>query len=294
MSLNLLFIKHLEDRFFDFFKEPTQIQSFHSVQGGDINQCFLLETNRGKYFMKVNASLFGLDFFEKEARGLVILANAGAIRVPRPLFDGKFHQQVYLAMEYLEKGNPGTDFWTIFGESLAALHQHTQSTYGLPYQNYIGRLHQQNNAHDNWHDFYTQERILCLVEKALTRQLLSPEEALLAKTFCMKMRHIIPEEKPSLLHGDLWKGNFLAQQNGQPAVFDPAVYYGHREMDLAMAQLFNGFDPQFFEAYHASFPLQPGWKERADIFQLYPLLVHLLLFGGVYKQQVVNTLKKYT
>lgn len=294
MSLNLQFIKHLEDRFNDFFKEQTQIKSSHAVQGGDINQCYLLETNRGKYFLKVNASLFGLDFFEKEARGLVMLANAGAIRVPRPLFDGKFHQQVYLAMEYLEKGLPGSAFWTTFGESMANLHQHSQANFGLPYQNYIGRLQQQNNEHDNWYDFYTKERILCLVEKALARQLLSTKEASWAEIFCMKIRNLVPDEKPSLLHGDLWKGNFLAQENGLPAVFDPAVYYGHREMDLAMAQLFNGFEPEFFEAYHSTYPLQTGWQLRSDIFQLYPLLVHLLLFGGIYKEQVVATLKKYT
>jgi len=293
MSLHPQFISHLETRFLEFFQEKTNITAYHDVQGGDINQCYLLETSRGRFFMKVNASLFGLDFFEKEARGLVILANAGAIRVPRPLYDGKFHQQVYLVMEYLEKGNPAPTFWHDFGSSIASLHKHTAEKFGLPFQNYIGRLHQQNNAHDNWCAFYKYERILFLAEKALKRKLLTPEEASLAENICDKLGGIIPEEKPALLHGDLWNGNFFAQENGQPAVFDPAVYYGHREMDLAMAQLFGGFDPVFFEAYNASFPLQPGWKERTDIFQLYPLMVHLLLFGGTYHQQVSGILKKY-
>jgi fructosamine-3-kinase len=293
MSLNPQFISHLETRFLEFFQEKTNIMGYIDVPGGDINQCFLLETSRGRFFMKVNASLFGLDFFEKEARGLVILANAGAIRVPRPLFDGKFHQQVYLVMEYIQKGNPSPTFWQDFGSSIALLHKHTEEKFGLPFQNYIGRLHQQNNAHDTWCAFYKNERILFLVEKALKRKLLTPEEVSLAENICDKIGWIIPEEKPSLLHGDLWNGNFFAQENGQPAVFDPAVYYGHREMDLAMAQLFGGFDPVFFEAYNASFPLQPGWKERTDIFQLYPLLVHLLLFGGPYYQQVASVLKKY-
>jgi fructosamine-3-kinase len=293
MSLHPQFINHLEERFIDFFKEQTKITSYLPIQGGDINQCFLLETSRGKYFMKVNASLFGLDFFEKEARGLVILANAGALRVPRPLFDGKFHQQVYLVMEFLEKGNPAPSFWQNFGESMAALHQNTQEQFGLPFQNYIGRLHQTNNTHEKWSEFYKHERIFYLLEKARKRNLLTSEETTLAEKLCEKFDQIIPEEKPALLHGDLWKGNFIAQENGLAAVFDPAVYYGHREMDLAMARLFGGFDTTFFEAYQNTFPIQPGWMERMEIFQLYPLMVHLLLFGGPYHTQVVSILRKF-
>ncbi len=294
MSLHSQFIIHLEERFFDFFKEQTKIASYQPIHGGDINQCFLLETSRGKYFMKVNASLFGLDFFEKEARGLIILANTGSIRVPRPLFDGKFHQQVYLVMEYLEKGDPDPNFWQSFGQSIAALHRNTAEKFGLPFQNYIGRLHQQNNEHEKWSSFYAHERILCLVEKALKRQLIDKNESDMAETICNKLENYIPEEPPALLHGDLWKGNFISQHNGQPAVFDPAVYYGHREMDLAMAQLFGGFDPVFFESYQEAYPLKNGWAERTDLFQLYPLLVHLLLFGGPYRNQVVSILKKYS
>jgi fructosamine-3-kinase len=293
MSLHPQFVSHLETRFLEFFQEKTVITAYKDVPGGDINQCFLLETSRGRFFMKVNASLFGLDFFEKEARGLVILANAGAIRIPRPLFDGKFHQQVYLVMEYLEKGNPAPNFWQNFGESMAALHQNTQEQFGLPFQNYIGRLHQPNNTHTKWSEFYKHERIIYLLEKARKRNLLSNEEASLAEKICEKFDQLIPEEKPALLHGDLWKGNYIAQENGLPAVFDPATYFGHREMDLAMAQLFGGFDISFFEAYHHSFPLQAGWKERMEIFQLYPLMVHLLLFGGPYHAQVVSILKKF-
>ncbi len=293
MSLHILFLNHLEERFNDFFKEQIKIHSFLPIQGGDINQCFLLETSRGKFFMKVNASLFGLDFFEKEARGLVILANTGAIRVPRPLFDGKFHQQIYLVMEYLEKGNPAINFWQNFGESIAELHKHRQENFGLPFQNYIGRLQQSNNAHTKWCDFYKAERIIFLLEKASKRNLLSTEEINLAEKLCGKIDQLIPEEIPALLHGDLWKGNFIVQENGIAAVFDPAVYYGHREMDLAMAHLFGGFDNQFFDAYHTSFPLQPGWMERMEIFQLYPLMAHLLLFGGPYHSKVVTILKKY-
>jgi fructosamine-3-kinase len=196
-------------------------------------------------------------------------------------------------MEYLEKGNPSSNFWQNFGESMAALHNHSQENFGLPFQNYIGRLHQPNNSHTKWSDFYKTERILFLLEKARKRTLLTIEEISLAEKICEKFDQLIPEEKPALLHGDLWKGNFIVQENGSAAVFDPATYYGHREMDIAMAQLFGGFDNQFFDAYQASFPLQPGWIDRMEIFQLYPLMVHLLLFGGNYHTQVVSILNKY-
>jgi fructosamine-3-kinase len=293
MTLHHGFVQHLEERFQSFFQAPLQITGSAAVQGGDINQCYRLETSRGAFFIKVNASIFGLDFFEKEARGLILLANTGAIRVPRPLFDGKFHQQVYLVMEALTKGEPVADFWERFGTSIAALHGHHADRFGLEYPNYIGKLHQYNQQHDSWHDFYSNERIMRLVYKARDRQMLDSTDVAEAEAICAKLKNLIPEEKPSLLHGDLWSGNYTVADDGAPAVFDPAVYYGHREMDLAMARLFGGFDQRFFAAYETAAPLQPGAAERVPLFQLYPLLVHLLLFGGGYRKQVEDVLHKF-
>jgi fructosamine-3-kinase len=293
MTLHHGFVQHLEERFQSFFQAPLHITGSAAVQGGDINQCYRLETSRGAFFIKVNASIFGLDFFEKEARGLILLANTGAIRVPRPLFDGKFHQQVYLVMEALTKGEPVADFWERFGTSIAALHGHHADRFGLEYPNYIGKLHQFNQQHDSWHDFYSNERIMRLVYKAHDRQMLDSTNVTEAEAICAKLKNLIPEEKPSLLHGDLWSGNYTVADDGAPAVFDPAVYYGHREMDLAMARLFGGFDQRFFAAYETAAPLQPGAAERVPLFQLYPLLVHLLLFGGGYRKQVEDVLHKF-
>jgi fructosamine-3-kinase len=185
------------------------------------------------------------------------------------------------------------DFWERFGTSIAALHGHHADRFGLEYPNYIGKLHQFNQQHDSWHDFYSNERIMRLVYKAHDRQMLDSTNVTEAEAICAKLKNLIPEEKPSLLHGDLWSGNYTVADDGAPAVFDPAVYYGHREMDLAMARLFGGFDQRFFAAYETAAPLQPGAAERVPLFQLYPLLVHLLLFGGGYRKQVEDVLHKF-
>jgi fructosamine-3-kinase len=294
MQLNPSFIQHITETFTGFFKEEISLSDVRRVEGGDINQTYLLNTSKGKFFLKLNSALFGHDFFEKEARGLATLANAGALKVPRPLFDGKFHQQIYLVMEYLENGAPADDFWTDFGTSMAKLHQQTAAHFGLDYPNYIGKIRQQNNLCDSFPEFYSSQRILPLVNKAFKQKMLLEEDIQKAENLCAKLPGIIPEEKPALLHGDLWKGNYMCMANGHAAIFDPAIYFGHREMDLAMSTLFGGFNDNFYQAYNNTYPLYPGFEERIDIFQLYPLLVHLLFFGGTYHQSVKNILQKYS
>jgi fructosamine-3-kinase len=294
MLINQNFQLHLTTCFSNFFNEPVEVTHGESAPGGDISQTYILYTTKGKFFIKVNAALFGLDFFEKEARGLATLANAGTLKVPRPLFDGKFHQQIYVVMEYLEKGNPAEDFWLDFGRSIAAMHKHTREQYGLDYDNYIGKLHQLNENRGTWHEFYSSQRIMPLVYKAEKIKMLTAETVHHAEQMCAKLSALIPEEQPALLHGDLWKGNFMVYQTGKAAIFDPSVFYGHREFDLAIARLFGGYDDSFYQAYHEVYPLTPGHMERVDIFQLYHLLVHLLLFGGHYKEDVKNILKKYS
>ncbi len=286
-------IEHLQQRFTDFFTDATTIHNNSPVHGGDINQAFMLETSKGKFLIKINAALFGLDMFEKEARGLITLADTGCIKVPRPLFDGKFHQQIYLVMEYIDKGNPAENFWNDFGEKLACVHHQTGDNHGLGYPNYIGKLVQPNFAHDNWPVFYSNERILHFADKALSKNLIDTEQMKEIEKLSAKFRDIFPDEKPSLLHGDLWSGNFMVASNGLAAIFDPAVYYGNREMDIAMSLLFGGFDRKFYDAYQYHFPLQQSWEQRVELCQLYPLLIHLILFGGHYHQQVMDIIKKY-
>ncbi len=293
MQFNPAFHLHLEHHFTQFFKTTVQIKNTLHARGGDINQCFIVETSAGPFFLKVNAALFGLDFFEKEARGLLALTEAGALKIPQPLFDGKFHQEIYLVMEYLGQSRKKDDFWSSFGKGLARLHRKTNNSFGWFESNYIGRLTQENNFLPDWSSFYTENRILNNIRKAIKKQLLENADLEMAEKFCLRLAGIVPSEPPALLHGDLWSGNFIALENGQAAVFDPAVYYGHRETDLAMTRLFGGFDDAFYEAYQSEYPLADGWQERISLFQLYPLLIHLLLFGGHYQQSVRDILKKF-
>ncbi len=289
--LHPLFINHLEQRFTSFFNSDTQIQHHKTVHGGDISQAFMLDTTKGRFLIKVNAAIFGLDMFEKEARGLIHLADTGALKVPRPLFDGKFHQQIFLIMEYVDHGNPAEDFWENFGEGMARLHYNTADRFGMEHDNFLGKLTQKNTWNDSWSDFYSTERILRLVHKAQQKGLLETAHITQAEKLSDQLITLFPSEKPALLHGDLWKGNFIAGANGYVAIYDPAVYYGSREMDIAMAKLFGGFDDRFYASYHYHFPLRAGWEERLPICQLYPLLVHLLLFGGHYRQLVTEILE---
>ncbi|HRP32368.1 MAG TPA: fructosamine kinase family protein [Agriterribacter sp.] len=284
---------HLEQRFSDFFSSPISIRGYESVYGGDINKCFKIETSGGIFFIKVNAALFGLDMFEKEARGLMKLADTRSVVVPAPLFDGKFNQQIFLVMEYINPGHPALDFWQNFGTHLAKLHYSGAEQFGLEYDNYIGKLTQRNHQSNDWNVFFAEERILPLVHKAHERGLLETDQVHAVVQICSRLNEIFPAESPALLHGDLWNGNFVPGGNGQAAIFDPAIYYGHREMDIAMTLLFGGFDAVFYEAYQHHFPLQPGWEKRVALCQLYPLLVHLLLFGGNYRQKVEEVIAQY-
>lgn len=294
MQFSPNFQQHLEEKFLQFFQADVHIKNVHPAHGGDINQCFILDTTAGQFFIKINAALFGRDFFEKEARGLMAILETGALKTPQPLFDGKFHQEIYLVMEYLPSAEKGPGFWPSFAKGLALLHKKSNLEFGWHESNYIGRLVQQNGFQTDWVSFYIENRILCNIQKAIDKQLLNASDLQHAEKLCARLPGLMPAEPPSLLHGDLWSGNFMSLSDGRAAIFDPAVYYGHRETDIAMTYLFGGFDDAFYNNYDAEFPLSAGWKERLPLFQLYPLLIHLLLFGGHYQQLVKNILKKFS
>ena len=287
-------LQHLEGEFNNLFNSPVQIKNAKPVHGGDINECFVLETNSGKFFLKVNDANFGQSFFEKEAQGLERLVVSKTLKVPQPLFYGICQNQIYLVMEYLERGTETGLFWRSLGEGLALLHKNSHEKFGWKDSNYIGKLEQSNNLHDRWVDFYREERILNNIRLCCDGLLLSASDSKNAAKFCLRLHEIVPAEPPSLLHGDLWSGNIMAFTNGTAAVFDPSVYFGHREIDLAMTRLFGGFDEGFYSGYEYHFALAPGWQDRTPVFQLYPLLIHLRLFGGHYRQAVINILKKFS
>lgn len=258
------------------------VQTYEHVHGGDINQTYKLNCREGRFFLKLNhAAKFPL-MFEKEARGLDALRKAGTLMVPHVIGVGLLNEQQYLLLEWMEPRKPGKNFWENFGKGLALIHKSFQPSFGWDEENYIGSLVQKNDRHKDWSTFYTQCRIMPLISKLKMDGLYTTNDVIVAERFCERIKHVFPEEPASLLHGDLWSGNFLITQNGGAAIYDPAVYGGHREMDLGMTTLFGGFDERFYEAYHETYPLEKDWIQRSKYTQLYPLLVHAILFGGHY------------
>lgn len=262
------------------------------VSGGSINRCYRLETSAGIFFLKENEAEKFPGMFEAEQKGLELLAQNHAFTVPAVYAQLISGNHSLLLLEWLEKSSPGKSSWFDAGTCLAKLHRATADAFGLDHDNYIGSLPQSNHRHASWADFFALERILPQVKRARDNGAIDAGISTRAERFCARMEEIFPKETPSLLHGDLWSGNFFFAQNG-PAVFDPAVYYGHREMDLAMTKLFGGFDPDFYSGYENEFAPEKKWRQRVDFCNLYPLLVHVNLFGGGYLYDVKSILSSF-
>jgi protein-ribulosamine 3-kinase len=262
--------------------------------GGSINAAYKLSAGNRDFFIKHNDSKKFPGMFDRESRGLSLLASTRTLRVPEFIASGTFGTQDFLILEFLDRGKPVADFWKDFGTQLAALHAHTQTDFGLDHDNYIGSLPQVNAMKKDFITFFIENRLQPQLEMAAGKQ---PRMLELVPSFehlFKRLPEIIPEEKPALLHGDLWSGNFLVGPEGKACIIDPAVHYGHRESDLAMSKLFGGFDDTFYRAYHDAFPLAKGWKDRVELFNLYPLLVHVNLFGGGYVQQVAAVVRMFS
>ncbi|MCE3227893.1 MAG: hypothetical protein K0S32_2444 [Bacteroidetes bacterium] len=263
------------------------------VSGGDINSAYCLHEENRKYFLKINFASPYKDMFRKETVGLEKLRDNFLLHVPKVIKTGTVNNKQYLLLEWIEGGTPAKYFREEFGAALAGMHKKEQSFFGFEENNFIGSLVQINNKTDSWDKFYCECRILPLAKQLYLSGSFSKEDIALTEKFCNKLQNLFPEEKPALLHGDLWSGNFMCASNGQACIFDPATYYGHREMDLGITKLFGGFDKKFYEAYHSAYPLEKNWEERLPLTQLYPLLVHAVLFGGGYVGSVRNNMKNY-
>lgn len=264
-----------------------------AMGGGCINEAFTLKTTAGKFFIKYNsASAFPL-MFEKEAEGLKILAKTNTISIPEVIGTSESGKTAYLIIEYIESGIQGSCFWTDFGTKLASLHRNTNDYFGLETDNYIGSLEQSNKKHPDFIEFFIEERIEPQLEKARNKGEFSQSDTRYFNSFYKSLHNIFPLEKPALIHGDLWSGNFMITNDGSPCLIDPAVYYGHREADIAMTQLFGGFQPEFYHAYNLEWPMEKDWQKRIDIFNLYPLLVHVNLFGRSYASQVLRIIRQF-
>jgi fructosamine-3-kinase len=270
-----------------------KVKQYESVHGGDINEAYCLETATSKYFLKINDQTRYPGMFEKEERGLELLRINCSLVIPEVIRSGFVSDKQYLALEWLEKGSPQKNMWEEFGRALAIMHKLPQEYFGLNEDNYIGSLYQKNDKHDHWHSFYAECRIMPLVKSLFHSKIFSGPDLTTAETLCSKLGNIFPTEPSSLLHGDLWSGNYFIHSSGYASIYDPAVYYGHREMDIGMTKLFGGFAPGFYNAYNQVYPLAKGWEQRLAITQLYPLLVHAALFGGHYIAEARDIMKRF-
>lgn len=264
-----------------------------SVSGGDIAQAFKVETGNQDYFVKSASFHNARDLLQKEALGLQKLASTHTIAVPKILGVHDNQGTTYLFLGFIASKNPSNRDMEVFGRALAGLHQIRFGTFGLETDNFIGKLSQSNSVHQNWVDFYVQERLLPQLKMALDLGKLDQGSIPSITKMGTCCEALFGEVNASLLHGDLWSGNYLISNEGMPYLIDPAVYYGHNEVDLAMTKLFGGFSSTFYGAYHEVIPPHPNQKALVDIYQLYYLLVHLNLFGISYLSPVLRVLKRY-
>ncbi|MCZ6702597.1 MAG: fructosamine kinase family protein [Ignavibacteria bacterium] len=273
----------------------SEIIQSHSLSGGCISTAYKIKVTGGdNFFLKIN-SITGNDMFIKEAHGLLELSKADVIKIPEVIS----YDNDYILLELIIPGSKIKNFSEDFGRKFAYLHKFNNDYFGFYEDNYIGSHPQLNIVNENkiinWTEFYFNNRILYqykLAEKSGN----STEE--LRKAISLlenKIENIVIDngEKPSLLHGDLWGGNYLVDEDGFACLIDPAVYYGNREADLAMTKLFGGFDSKFYQAYNETYPLPDGYNYRENIYKLYHVLNHLNLFGGGYYSQAMNLINYY-
>lgn len=266
----------------------------HPIGGGSINETYRIRFGEDLFFCKINSATKFPQLFSREREGLHILGTFNKIRTPTVMdcFEESGYQ--FLLMDWIEQGQQTNEFWTQFGEQLAALHRVKSETCGLDKDNYMGSVPQQNQRTENWCSFFANQRLAPMITRCVNVNLLSANDQRLFERLVSKLPNIFDDEEPSLLHGDLWIGNFLCDANAQPVLIDPAVYYGHRSMDLAMTTLFGGFRQPFYEAYHYHYPLPKNHEEQWAVCNLYPLLIHLYLFGSDHLSSIRNTLQKLT
>ena len=282
-----------------YFDTGVTVTGRRPVHGGDINEASLLLLSDGRcVFVKENTRA-NEGFFEAEKTGLEAIRKTGTLRVPNVLGTGVSGNRSYLMMEYLEAAAPRSDFWVRFGHRLAQMHraETTQWTpsgrYGFTDDNYIGAGKQVNAVRDGWIPFFRECRLEVQFHRAIHYFSSSDRKAM--QSLLDHLDDYLEEpDRPSLLHGDLWGGNFVTGPDGQAWLIDPAVYVGHAEADLAMTELFGGFSPAFYDAYREVAGPMPGYADRRDLYNLYHLLNHLNLFGGGYYSSVMRIVRHVT
>jgi protein-ribulosamine 3-kinase len=282
--LELLIKQHVGNGF--------SLQYFEPISGGDINHAYKIIGSGANCFIKINDFNKFPDLFVKEAYGLNLIRQTHQVKVPSTIKADQFEGKAFLILEWINSGIRDHASMRNFGERLAKMHLVRNHSFGHHDDNYIATFNQINTEYSDWGSFFIQNRLIPQIQIAENKNLLSSVDLSLFNDLIEKLPTLFPEEKPSLLHGDLWNGNLMINAMQEPVLIDPAVYYGYREVDIAFTKLFGGFSDDFYDSYHDTYPLKKGWEDRCDVWNLYPLLVHLNLFGWVYHSRIKTNLQK--
>lgn len=281
----MTFWNHIEAEVEKATGDVFRVADNSGVGGGSINRACRISDGERQFFIKTNHERHAA-MFEAEARGLEEMATSKTVRVPNSVCWGVFEQQCYFVMEYLELG--GRADMARLGQGLAAMHGVTGAQFGWDIDNTIGSTPQPNNYSSDWMAFWSERRLgfqLQLAERNGYGGILLNKGERLLTDFAVLFESYTPV--PSMLHGDLWSGNYGGLPNGEPVIFDPAFYFGDREADLAMTTLFGGFGANFYAAYNEAWPLDSGYSVRKTFYNIYHIINHLNLFGGGYHGQAV-------
>lgn len=264
-----------------------KIKNHRPVSGGCINQGYSVSDGERAYFVKLNEAT-KIEMFAAEALGLKQMAQTNTIRVPKPICWGVADNSAYIVLEWLNLDAANGNFWQQMGQNLAAMHGANSSKgFGWEQNNTIGSTLQINNWTTDWVEFYAQHRLGYQFQLANRKGGHFPQQEELLAALPQLLSHSV---QPSLVHGDLWGGNAAFTAEGEPVIFDPATYYGDREVDIAMTELFGGFPTAFYQGYNKAYPLEPGYEQRKPLYNLYHILNHFNLFGGGYASQANRTI----
>lgn len=284
-------IKHIEKQVNKILPFKA-IFTWQNIGGGSINNAYKLSSKTHSFFVKTNSVSIFKNGFKEEVFGLQFLKSNGVV-TPKIIAEGIFGTEIYLVLSWVEVSFETDEFWKNFAHKLAELHRHNNIYFGLEDDNFMGQLLQKNTFCNDFVTFFIENRLKPQVKLAFDNGLLQTKEVLLFENLYKQLTTIIPPEKPCAIHGDLWSGNFISTLNNQVVFIDPAVYYGHREVDLAMSLLFGGFSNRFYTIYNEVFPLEKGFNNRKDIYNLYPLLIHLNLFGKTYLKSIKTIVSQF-
>ena len=270
-------------------QENLQLNNSRPLAGGDINEVYLLNCREGEFVVKINDRSAYPKMFEREASGLEALRRSNSFRIPQVIATGEIDEDAYLLLEYIDSAAPAENFDEQFAEGLVRLHKTSADHFGFHEDNYIGKLPQYNRKENTASNFYINQRLIPQIRMAKDLGYDLPAD----DVFFKNVEDAIPDESSSLIHGDLWAGNYMTDEKGNPVLIDPATCYAHREMDLAMMKLFGGYSSRIFEIYDDNYRLETQWQSRIKLYQLYYLLVHLNLFGAGYLSSVENIIRQY-